>query len=84
MTEEFEVKMSPLCQKVERDGKAVEIEIYENGERGWILEAVDEYNNSTVWDDPFPSDQESLDEAMDTIEKEGIDCLIGPESGQLH
>lgn len=84
MTEEFEVKMSPLCQKVERDGKVVKVEIYEDGEGGWILEAVDEFNNSTVWDDPFPSDQAALDEVLDAIEKEGIGCLIGPESGQNH
>ncbi|MEH6575872.1 MAG: hypothetical protein V7731_02235 [Amphritea sp.] len=81
MTEEFEVKMSPLCQKFERDGKTVEIEIYENGEGGWILETVDEFNNSTLWDDPFSSDQAALEEVLSAIEKEGIECLIGPVSG---
>lgn len=84
MTEENEVKMSPLCQTIERDGKSVRIDIYENGEGGWVLEAVDEFNNSTVWDDLFTSDKAALDEVLDTIQKEGIKCLIGLESGHIH
>lgn len=81
MNEEFEVRMSPLCQSVTRDGRTVQLDIYEDGEGGWLLEVVDEYNNSTVWDDPFETDQEALNEALDTIEKEGIAVLIGPEPG---
>ena len=84
MTEEFEVKMSPLCQAVSREGKTVQIDIYEDGEDGWILEVVDEYNNSVVWDDPFKTDEEALKEALSTIEKDGIASLIGPETGILH
>ncbi len=84
MTIEYKVKMSPLSQAVEKDGKSVQVDIYENDEGGWILEVVDEFNNSTVWEDPFSSDQAALDEALDTIEQEGIDSLIGPESEQLH
>ncbi len=49
---------------------------------GWLLEVVDEYGNSTVWDDPFDTEQEALDEAMNTIDEEGINALIGPESGE--
>ncbi|KKK61716.1 hypothetical protein LCGC14_3011530, partial [marine sediment metagenome] len=45
MTEENELKMSPLCQTIERDGKSVRIDIYENGEGGWVLQAVDEFNS---------------------------------------
>ena len=37
MSEEYEVKFSPLCQTVERDAKSVEIMIYEDGDGGWIL-----------------------------------------------
>jgi hypothetical protein len=44
--------MSPLCQSVTRGGETVQVDIYEDGAGGWILEAVDEHNNSTVWDDP--------------------------------
>jgi hypothetical protein len=75
-------KISTLCQSVTRDGKTVQIEIYEDGENGWLLEIIDEYGNSTVWDDPFATEQDALDEAMTTINEEGIDSVIGPETGE--
>jgi uncharacterized protein len=70
-------KHSPLTQPVTRDGKTVQVQIYEDGEGGWLLEVVDEYWNSTVWDEPFKTDQEALDEAVKTIAEDGIDSLIG-------
>ena len=84
MSEEYEIKYSTLCQKVTSEGKSVQVYIYEDGKGGWILEVVDEYDNSTVWDDPFKTDDEALDEVFDTIEKEGISSLIGTESDYLH
>ena len=84
MTEEYEVKYSALCQKVTSDGKAVQVYIYEDDKGGWILEVVDEYGNSTVWDDPFKTDDDALDEVFDTIEKEGILSLIGTKTDYLH
>lgn len=77
MSEEIELKMSPLCRKVESNGKSVDVQIYGDGGGKWILEVVDESNNSTVWEDPFLTDQEALDELNDTIKTSGIDCLIG-------
>ena len=77
MTEEIEIKMSPLCQSISRAGKTVQVEIYEDGEGGWSLEVVDEYNNSTVWNDPFESDEHALLEALATIQKVGIASFIG-------
>lgn len=68
---------SPLAQSVMRDGKIVHVEIYEDGEGGWLLEVVDEHENSTVWNEPFQSDQDALDEALKTIDEEGIESLIG-------
>lgn len=68
---------SPLAQSVTRDRKTVQIEIYEDGEGGWFLEVVDEHGNSTVWNDPFPNDRDALDEALRTIDEEGIESLIG-------
>lgn len=84
MSEEYEIKYSTLCQKVTSEGKSVQVDIYEDGKGGWILEVVDEYGNSTVWDDPFKTDDEALDEVFDTIEKEGISSLIGTENNYLH
>ena len=84
MSEEYEIKYSTLCQKVTSEGKSVQVYIYEDGKGGWILEVVDEYDNSTVWDGPFKTDDEALDEVFDTIEKEGILSLIGTETADLH
>jgi len=39
---------------------------------------VDEYGNSTVWNDQFDTDQAALDEAKKVIREEGIEALIGP------
>src|ERR1035437_5165347 len=76
-------KHSPLAQSVTRDGKTVSVEIYEDGEGGWLLEVVDEFKNSTVWDEPFATDQEALDEALKTIAGDGIHSLIGlPTDGR--
>ena len=77
MNDEVELKMSPLCQKVESNGKSVEVEIYGDGSGKWILEVVVQFKNSTVWEDPFSTDQAALDELNDTIKTDGIDCLIG-------
>ena len=73
-----DVKMSPLSQRYEEDGQAVSIEICEDGEGGWLLEIVDEDNNSTMWEDSFDSDEDALAEALDAIKQEGIQALIGP------
>lgn len=77
MTIEPEITMSPLCRSIERDGQKVQIEIYEGDPKKWILEVVDEYDNTTLWNDQFDSDQLALDEALKTIDEEGIGSLIG-------
>jgi hypothetical protein len=77
MEEEFELEESPLSQKISAGGKTVEVQIYRGGGSGWHLEVVDEFGNSTVWDDQFASDTEALNEAKSTIKDEGIDSLIG-------
>jgi uncharacterized protein len=75
---------SPLAQTVTRDGKTVKVDIYRDGEGGWLLEVVDDNGNSTVWDAPFATDREALDEALKTIEEEGIESLIGSPSDEPH
>ena len=71
ISNEYEIKYSSLCPKVTSEGKSVQDYIYEDG-------------NWTVWDDPFKTDDEALDEVFDTIEKEGISSLIGTENNYLH
>jgi uncharacterized protein len=68
---------SRLSQRLSRDGMTVEIQIYEDGNAGWLLEVVDEFGNSTVWDESFPTDHAALTEALNTIATEGILSLLG-------
>ena len=78
MNDEFDVKFSSLCQTVTRDGKTVQVTIYRGDEADWILEVEDGLGNSCVWNDQFATDQAALDEALTSIEDEGIDAFIGP------
>jgi hypothetical protein len=55
---------SSLNQTYTADGRSVEIHIYRMPNTGWALEAVDDLNNSTVWDGKFATDREALDTAM--------------------
>ncbi|MDH4071207.1 MAG: hypothetical protein OEV30_12385 [Ignavibacteria bacterium] len=69
-------EMSPLCRSITRDGHRIDVQIY-RGDTGWILEVVDRFLNSTVWDDEFETDQQALDEVHRTIEEEGIESIVG-------
>ena len=83
MNEEPKLIDSPISQSISSGGKTVSIEIYRlENEPEWTLEIVDEFNNSTVWDEPFKTDSEALIEAKKTILAEGVDTLIGPEDGK--
>lgn len=81
MSDNAELKLSPLSRTIEQDGKKLRVEICEDGDGAWLLEVFDEFNNSTVWEDAFESDQDALFEIEATIREEGIDCLIGPVGG---
>jgi uncharacterized protein len=78
--------VSPLSQRIARDGTAVEVEIYGDGKGAWLLEVVDEFGNSTVWDDSFTTDSAALAEALNVIDSEGIAAVIGspPVSATRH
>ncbi|MEM9301899.1 MAG: hypothetical protein AAGE01_07295 [Pseudomonadota bacterium] len=84
MNTEPEIRMSPLCQTIERDGKTVEVLIYSGDSTEWILEVEDGFGNSTVWDEPFASDEAALAEVTRTLVEEGIDSLIGPSGETEH
>ena len=77
--DESDLIYSKHCQTVSRTGKTVEVQIYSSGKNDWILEVVDEENNSTVWDDPFATDDEAFQEFQRTLEEEGIESMIGLE-----
>jgi len=81
MSDEHEIIMSALCQEVTIDENTVQVDIYRGvDDKYWILEVVDEYQNSTVWDDQFKTDNDAFKEVLKTIETDGIQSLIGSPS----
>jgi len=82
--DDIKIEYSPLCSEVTREGITVDIQIYSDGNFGWILEVEDEAGTSTLWDEPFFTDQAALDEAMRTIDEEGISTFIRPPESDLH
>ncbi len=72
---------SALEREIERDGNWVKVLIYRGvGDAGWILEVEDQLGGSTVWDDPFDTDQGALDAALRAIEEDGIESFAHAES----
>jgi uncharacterized protein len=83
--EEYKIIRSPLERRVTERGVSVEVLIYRGeDDAGWILEVVDHTGGSTVWDDAFPTDRAALDEALRTIEREGIACFAEDTPQPLH
>lgn len=78
MYDEKDLIYSPLQQKYTADGKTVEVFIYRLPDSGWTLEIVDQYDNSTVYDGEFATDQEAFDLFLEEVESEGIAAMIGP------
>jgi hypothetical protein len=68
---------SDLQTTIDQDGHSLEINIYRLPESDWVLEVVDEFGNSTVWDDVFTTDEAALGEALDAIKSEGIEAFVG-------
>jgi hypothetical protein len=83
MNEEPKLEVSPLSQEISSGGRTVSVEIYRlEGETSWALEVVDEYNNSTVWDDTFKTESAALTEAKKIVLADGVSSLVGPEDGK--
>ena len=68
---------SALNQTYTKNGKSVEIHIYRMPNTSWILDVVDSYGNSTVFDDEFATDAEALSYVIEEIERDGIEGFIG-------
>ena len=85
MDEEYKIIHSTLERRVSERGVSVEVLIYRGeDDAGWILEVVDHTGGSTVWDDAFATDRAALDEALRTIEREGISCFAEDTPQPLH
>lgn len=80
MEDDYGLEYSDLRGRLERDGRAVKVEVYRSthgDDEGWILEIVDEDSgNSIVWDDPFPTDQAAHDHLMKEVEERGLNKVI--------
>lgn len=74
-------KKSALSRTYTEDGKTLQIEIDSDGRGGWLLAVADTHGNTTSWEDPFPTEQAALDEALAAIGEEGVDLFIGPAGG---
>ncbi len=83
MNSEPDVKMSPLCRPLTVEGHTVQVEIYEGDPGKWLLEVVDAFGNSTVWNEQFDTDQQALDEVSRAIIEEGIQSLVGAPEPDL-
>ena len=80
-----EIVMSPLCREIIEDDIRIQVDIYRGEvDSGWILEVIDEENASTIWDEPFDTDQDALDAVMKVIEHDGIRSLLDGEFEEIH
>ena len=75
-----EIIMSPLCREISEDGTKIQVDIYRGEDKsGWILEVIDEENASTIWDEPFDTDQEALNAVLTVIKHDGIRSFLNGE-----
>ncbi|RUO77857.1 hypothetical protein [Idiomarina seosinensis] len=77
MSEEQQIMQSKHTQQYSAEGKTVDIDIYRTEDSSWILEIVDQDNNSTLWEDQFEQEDDALAEALDALKEEGIGSFIG-------
>lgn len=76
------IEHSPLERDVTRDGTTVRVFIYRGRQDpGWLLEIEDERGGSTVWEDFFDNEQAALDEALRTIDEDGIHSFAQDNAG---
>ncbi len=83
MNEDPEIEYSSHCQKISSGGNTLSVDIYRiKGTEGWSLEIVDEFGNSTVWDDLFDSDSAAITEAKKSILEDTSSEYVGPSDGK--
>ena len=75
--EEPEIIMSDLCADVEIDGHFLTVDIYKRDiDPGWILEVINEFGTSAVFDDPFLADGLAWQQFEKTVKKEGLAAFL--------
>jgi hypothetical protein len=69
--------MSGHSREHSQEGGRVKINIFRlEREEEWTLEVVAEDGTSTVWDNTFVSARDALDEALLTVDKEGVRSFL--------
>ena len=76
--------ISELEQSVTVDNHTIEIHIFRTTDKDWTLELLDEFGNSTVWEEEFATDEAALGEALQAIQDEGISAFVGKTSDVTH
>lgn len=75
--EEPEIIMSDLCADVEIDGHFLTVDIYKSDvDPSWILEVINEFGTSTVFDDPFLADGLAWQQFEKTMNEEGLAAFL--------
>lgn len=83
MSDDPKLILSSLSQNLSSGGRTVTVEIYRlEDDEEWALEIVDEFNNSTVWDETFKTESAALTEAKKAILEERVTTFIGPADGK--
>ncbi len=72
-----DIERSDLGGLFSENGKTVTIRIYKRPHQIWTLEISDEFENATVYETSFQSDEEAYAEALDLLKTEGINAFIG-------
>ena len=72
-----EIIYSPLNRRYERDGVEVEVCIFRIEGSDWTLEVIDEFNNSTVWNEEFKNDEQAFADFEKTVQEEGMSTVSG-------
>jgi hypothetical protein len=68
---------SDLEGQFSEGGKTVSIRIYKHPGQIWTLEIADEFDNATIYETSFESEEEAYAEALDLLKTEGINAFIG-------
>ncbi|WP_413711660.1 hypothetical protein [Rhizobium sp. Rhizsp82] len=73
MEQDPKIVFSKFCTSFSKDGVVVEVRIFRiETEDTWHLEVINERNTSTVWDNPFETEDAAWSEFLATVEQEGM------------
>lgn len=68
---------SSLSQVITRSGISVDVQIYKlEGGTEWTLEVINDKGTSTVWDDPFESDDAAYATFLSTVADGGMTAFL--------